>query len=207
MLDLRAPQLPLGQGELLTDDAYVRDFRERRAAIRDGDSWKLERLQHFEEEGSPSRDALRRGDWQAALRLMEGREEALRKAAEDDLRRGSPFHRVRVIEEPLTPYLQWELHALRQRALCGHRIRVVDAGELAAAETDGLLPELTILDERTLYRVLYNEAGAAEGAMRFTDPDVVRPWVAFIRDAYTAGEEITSYFDRAVAHLPPPQAA
>nr|WP_236061992.1 DUF6879 family protein [Actinacidiphila acididurans] len=137
MLDLLAPALPLEQGEVLTDETYSRDFRERRTAIRNGDSWKLERLQHFEEEGSASRDAMRRGDWEAALRLMAGREDALRRAAEADVRNGSPFHRVRVVEEPLTPYLQWELHSLRQRALCGHRIRVVLAEALSRAEAGG----------------------------------------------------------------------
>ncbi|MBD0738635.1 DUF6879 family protein [Streptomyces sp. CBMA29] len=207
MLDLHAPVLPLGQGEPLTDDEYVRDFRARRAAIRNGDSWKLERLQHFEEEDSPSREAQRQGDWETALRLMEARRDAFREAAQDDERRGSPFHRVRVVEEPLTPYLQWELHYLRQRAQCGHRIRVVQAGVFAAAETDRLLPELTILDDRTLYRVMYTEAGVAEGAVRFTDSAIVEPWVSFIRDAYAVGEDVTLYFDRVVARLPPPPAA
>jgi hypothetical protein len=207
MLDLRAPALPMEQGEQLTDDAYGHDFRQRRTAVRNGDSWKLERLQHFEEEGSDSREALRRGDWEAALGLMEARRDALRRAAQEDERRGSPFRRVRVVEEPLTPYMQWELHSLRQRAQCGHGIRVIQADVVAAAESDGRLPELVILDNRTLYCVLYTEAGVAEGAVRFTDPDIVRPWVAYIRDAYLAGEDVVSYFDRAVAHLAAPPAA
>src|SRR5689334_5834805 len=101
MLDLRAPALPADQGEPLDDDAYVSDFRARRRAIRNGESWKLERLQHFEEDDSPARDALRRGDWDEALRLFEARREAARKAAEEDRRNGSPFQRLRVVEEPL----------------------------------------------------------------------------------------------------------
>jgi len=145
MLDLRAPSLPPHRGELLDDDAYVADFRARRRAIRNGESWKVERLQHFEEEESPRRDALRRGDWQEALRLFEaGREEA-RRAAESDRLHGSPFRRLRVVEEPLTPYVQWELHWLHTRAEAGHPTRVLSAKEVAPAETDRLLPEIVIL--------------------------------------------------------------
>lgn len=198
------PALPASRGERLGDDEYSRDFRARRAAVRDGASWKLERLQHFEEQGSPSRDALARGDWQEALRLLEGRRERLREAALSDERRRAPFHRVRVVESPLTPYVQWELHSLRQRALCGHHIRVLPAPAVAAVETDGVLPEVVVLDDRTLYRVLYSAAGASEGALRFTDPGLVHGWTEFVRAAYRAAEDVLSFFDREVAHLPPP---
>ncbi|MFI0780624.1 DUF6879 family protein [Streptomyces sp. NPDC021212] len=115
MRDLQAPALPPEQGERLTRDAYKRDFREREARIRDAASWKLERRQHFEEQGSPSRDALRRGQWEEALRLLEDRRDALRAAAQEDAQHGHTFHRVRVVEPPLTPYMQWELHSHRQR--------------------------------------------------------------------------------------------
>ena len=207
MLDLRAPVLLQEQGERLTRDEYRRDFGERDAVLSNANSWKLERLQHFEETGSPSRDALRRGDWEEALRLIEERQPALREAALDERRRGSVFHRVRVVEEPLTPYLQWELTSLRQRAHHGQKIRVLPAEAVAVPETGGLLPELTILGERTLYRVLYTDAGVPEGAVRYTDPGIVSAWVAYVKGLYAAGEDLLTYFDRAVAHLPPPPAA
>lgn len=204
MLDLRAPTLPADQGELLSNDAYRRDFLERNTAIRNGDSWKLERLQHFEEQSHASRDALRRGNWQEALRLIDAGRDAHRASALDAERRGSAFHRVRVVEEPLTPYLQWELHLLRLRAECGHRIRVLPAEAVKAAETNGLMPELTLLDSRTLYRVLYTDTGVPDGAVRYTDPHIVDPWASYLRDAYAVGEDIAPYFDRVVAPLPPP---
>lgn len=112
MLDLRAPALPEELGERLVRDAYRADFWSRHNAIRNGESWKLERLQHFEEVSDPSRDALRRGDWEEAVRLIEASRRTLRDASSDDERRGSALHRVRVVEEPLTPYVQWELHSL-----------------------------------------------------------------------------------------------
>lgn len=207
MLDLRAPALPADQGDPLDDDAYVSDFRKRRRAIRNGQSWKLERLQHFEEEGSPSREALRRGAWDEALRLFEAEREAARKSAEDDARNSSPFHRLRVVEEPLTPYVQWELHWLRLRAESGHPARVLPAKEIASSETDGLLPEVVVLDGRTLYHILYSANGVFEGAIRFTEPEIVRPWLAYVTHAYATAEDIGTYFERAVAPLPPPPAA
>lgn len=204
MLDLRAPALPDRGGDRLGRGEYKRDFRERDALIRDGNSWKLERLQHFEEQGSPSRDALRRGEWNEALRLLEERHEALRAVEVDEARRGAVFHRVRVVEEPLTPYLQWELHSLRQRALYGDRVRVLPAVSVAASEEGALLPELTILDEVTLYRVLYTATGEADGAIRYTDPGIVGRWTAYLKELYAVAEDIASYFDRVVAPLPPP---
>ncbi len=203
---LRAPALPEELGERLGPREYGEDFWERFEALRDVDSWKLERLQHFEED-SPSRDALRRGDWDEALRLIEARREDLRQAGERDERRGVAFHRVRVVEEPLTPYLQWELHSLRQRAEFGRRIRVLPAKDVAAAENDKLLPELVVLGGRTLYRVLYTPAGVPDGAVRFTEPEIIEPWVGFVKQAYAAGEDIRDYFARVVARLPPPPAA
>ncbi|PNG92881.1 DUF6879 family protein [Streptomyces malaysiensis] len=144
MLDLLAPALTPEQGERLTRPAYKQDFREREEAIRDGSSWKLERRQYFEEQGSPSRDALRRGDWEEAVRLFADRRDTLAATAQEDERRGYAFHRVRVVEKPLTPYVQWELHSQRQRAEYGQRIRVVPAAQVAASEGTGPLPEVVV---------------------------------------------------------------
>ncbi|GHE45671.1 DUF6879 family protein [Streptomyces capitiformicae] len=205
MLDLLPPVLVPEHGERLTRDAYKRDFGERDAAIRDADSWKLERLQHFEEEGSPSRDALRRGEWATALRLLEDRRDALLATAREDTRKGHRFHRVRVVEKPLSPYLQWELHSHRQRAEYGERIRVVGAEQVASVERAGRLPEIVVLGGDTLFQVLYSKAGATLGSVRYTDDDLVGSWENYIRRLYEAGEDVRSYFEREVAHLPPPR--
>jgi hypothetical protein len=204
MLDLIAPALAPEQGERLTRSAYKQEFREREDAIRDGSSWKLERRQHFEEQGNPSRDALRRGDWDEALRLLADRRDALAAAARQDARRGYAFHRVRVVEKPLTPYVQWELHSQRQRAEYGENIRVVLADQVAASERTHPLPELVVLGSSVLFQVLYTETGASNGAVRYTDRDLVTRWEDCIKALYAAGEDVTSYVDREVAHLAPP---
>ncbi|WP_435178813.1 DUF6879 family protein [Actinacidiphila sp. bgisy145] len=207
MPDLLAPGLPDELGESLAREDYKRDFRERRAAIRDGESWKLERLQHFEETNDESREALRQGDWPGVLRLFEAERDTLVRRARDDAARGAAFHRIRVVEEPLTPYVQWELNWLRLTAECGHSVRVLPAAAVAAAEADAPLPELNLLDGRVLYQVLYTDAGRPDGAVRFTDPDLVRNWAEYLAELYGAAEDVQAYFDRAVADLPPPPAA
>ncbi|MEU3567815.1 DUF6879 family protein [Kitasatospora sp. NPDC036755] len=199
-----APELRPEWGEILTRDDYRRDFRERDALVRGRDSWKLERRQHFEEQGSPSWEAARRGDWDEALRLLEGRREALREIGREDVERQSFFHRIRVVEQPLTTYLQWELHSLRIRAECGERIRIVGTAVLADSEEFDQLPEIVVLGGRTLYQVRYSEKGIPAGAIRFTDPDLVRRWEGYLADLHRAGEDVLAYFDREVAHLLPP---
>lgn len=204
MLDVRAPRLVPEQGERLTREVYKRDFAALEAAVSDADSWKLERRQHFEELGSPSRDALRRGEWDEALRLLAERREALLATARDDARRGHRFHRVRVVQKPLTPYMQWELHSHRQRAQCGESIRVLDAGRLASEEIGGSLPEVVVLGGRVLFQVLYDDAGAAVGAIRYADRDIALNWAQYIKALHALGEDVITYVEREVAHLPPP---
>ncbi|WP_329431044.1 hypothetical protein OG339_48655 (plasmid) [Streptosporangium sp. NBC_01495] len=195
MLDPADPFPVPPQGKKLVRKAYRRDFQERDALIRNHDSWKFERRQHFEEQGSPSRDAFRRGDWEEALQLLNERREDLLALTREDERRGSFFHRVRVVETPLTPYMRWELHSLRIRAECGERIRVVGVEKVAALEKVDLLPEVVILGGRTLYHVLYTTTGVPDGAVRYTDPDFIASWEKYIRSLYEAGEDVISYFD------------
>ncbi|WP_283136998.1 DUF6879 family protein [Rhizohabitans arisaemae] len=204
MLELHAPNLDFDQGERLSREAYKRDFRQRDGAVRDRNSWKLERRQHFEEQGSPSRDALRRGEWELSLRLLDERRGALLASAEEDRRRRSFFHRVRVVEKPMTPYLQWELHSLRQRAEYGEKVRVVAAETLGAAERERPLPELVILGDTTLYEVLYTETGFSNGAVLYTNPRVINQWRRYIEALYLTAEDISTYFHREVEYLPPP---
>lgn len=191
-------------GETLAISAYQSDFRARQWTIDRQDSWKLERRQHFEEPGFASWEAFARGEWEESLRLIEAERDWLTEFQEENARRGITLWRVRVVEEPVTPYLQWELHLLRLRAECGERIRVVGADEIAAFETDGPLPELVTLGEDTTYVVRYTEHGTLDGAVRFTDRDVTARCRRLTRHLYERGEDIATFFARAVAHLPAP---
>jgi hypothetical protein len=86
-------------------------------------------------------------------------------------------------------------------------IRVVSATDITNLERDGSLPEIVTLGPDTVYQVIYSEVGAAEGAVRSTDPDEVIRWREFIQRLYASGEDIAIFFDRAVAGLRPPHTA
>lgn len=196
MPELRVPPLPDAWGEGLARDDYRKEFRALDAAIHGKSSWKLERLQHFEEIGNASRDAFRDGDVPKALCLLEARRDALRKSVADDDSRDAPFHRVRIVEDPLTPYLRWQLHSLRIRAECGERIRVVPADAVAVYERRAHLPELVVLGGSVLYQVLYSDNGRPNGAVRYDDPVVVESWEYFISRLYDSGEDVRDFFAR-----------
>ncbi|UCM90486.1 DUF6879 family protein [Streptomyces marincola] len=202
---LQPPHLDPALGERLDNDAYERDFWQRYANLHGRDSWKLERGQHFVEQNSPSREALARGDWDSAIRLLDTRREGLREEGEQDRERGTVFHRVRVVERPFTPYIQWELHSLRLNAEYGEAVHVIDAADLTDVEQGSPLPELVVIGSRTLYQVLYTDEGVLDGCIRFTDIELVAGWEHTIRVLFTAGEDLDRYFTREVAPLPPPR--
>jgi hypothetical protein len=205
MLDPQTLALDPACGEYLAQEVYKDDFRRRHAEIEGRDSWKFERRQHFEEQRNDSRDALRRGDWDEALRLLEGRRDRLLRLVRAEQARAAPFHRVRVVERPLTPYMQWELHALRVRADCGKSIRVVGAEKVMPLEFSGLMPEVVVLGGRTLYSIRYTDEGVPDGAVRFVEPRLIKHWESYIRELFTGGEDVISYVDREVVPLPAPR--
>jgi hypothetical protein len=191
-------------GERLGLEAYREDFRSRDFAVDGCDSWKLERRQHFREPGDASWEAFARGDWEEALRLIEAQRAELIDVSRVAARHRCRLLRVRVAEQPLTPYLQWELHLLRVRAECGELIRVIGPEHIAAYEREGPVPELVTLNDDTVYEILYDAAGALKGAVRYLDAGTRDRVVARIEELYALGEDIGTFFGREVAHLKPP---
>lgn len=205
MRDLIVPELDPANGAYVTQDRYGPEFRGYDEAIRNHFSWKLERQQTFDEGDDPSWLAFCSGDWQAALRLHDDSRAHTEAVASDDHARNAVFHRVRVVEEPLTPYLRWELYSLRIQHESGMPVRVVHTRDISALEETGPLPEVVVLGGHVVYRVVYTAAGEKNGAVRFNDAGLADRWEAFISALFEAGEDITSYYDRYVAHLPPPK--
>lgn len=191
-------------GERLGLEAYREDFRSRDFAVDGCDSWKLERRQHFREPGDASWEAFVLGDWQEALRLIEAQRAGLLDVSRLAARHRCRLLRVRVVEMPLTPYLQWELHLLRVRAECGELIRVIGPEHIAAFEREGLVPELVTLNDDTVYEILYDAEGVLEGAVRYLDAGVRDRVAARVEELYVLGEDIGAFFGREVAHLKPP---
>jgi hypothetical protein len=108
------------------------------------------------------------------------------------------------VEVPINSYLQWELHLLKLRAECGELIRVLTGGQVSAYEADGPLPEMVSLGSSALYHVLYDDAGELTGAVRVTDPSTVDTAAELARRLYEQGEDLSTFFERVVAPLTPP---
>ncbi|GAA0370562.1 hypothetical protein GCM10009530_20860 [Microbispora corallina] len=165
----------------------------------EGVVWKLERAQHFHEPDVPSWTAMVNGDWDRAVALIRESRFA------GDLPPRAELRRLRVVETPLTPYMQWEIVLLAARTRAGERVRVLPAEYVRHLECGGPLPEMLILRGDLMYEVLYDEIGAHTGGRRITDPTVIEPCARIIADLYGRAEDVIAYHDREVAPLPPPE--
>ncbi|MFF0575377.1 DUF6879 family protein [Streptosporangium saharense] len=192
-------------GQELSSDEYLEDFYPRFWEISEGDFWKLERIQSFQEDGSDSWDAFDRGEWDESFRLIEERRESLAEYYAQVAHSGFTTYRVRVVEEDVTPYLRWQLRSLCQRSELGERIRVVGPDAVGPFERDGSLPEIVTLGTHAVYQVLYSHDGALRGAVRSDRPEDVSSWREFIEGLYAVGEEIGDFCDRRAASLEPPR--
>jgi len=176
------------RGDRLDAGAYVADLARQPVAP----WWALDRRQNRRLPGQPGRAALAAGRWEEALLLLPEVE---------------PFpaarYRLRVVELPPTPYLQWELHGLRARALAGEQVRVVTAAATAGWEP---LPDLLVVGDNLVYEQRYDESGAPAGAVRHRDPALVDQARELIRVLSARGEDLATFFAREIEPLPPPRA-
>ncbi|MEV4972777.1 DUF6879 family protein [Streptomyces scopuliridis] len=191
-------------GDRLELDAYLEDFDKHFWHAGGAGFWKLERRQTFREPGVKSWEAFFRGEWGKALSLISEQrghyERYFRKIADH----GFGLHRVRVVEEPISPYLQWELNLLRLKEQCGEDTRVVGPHGIALLESDGALPEIAIIGSSVLYEIMYDGDGNLTGGMKYTDGAAIAECKRIILDIYESGERLGSFFERRVASLPAP---
>ncbi|MFF5401638.1 DUF6879 family protein [Streptomyces misionensis] len=196
---------PQGVFEHMDRPAYHADFRRVRASGIFHMN-KLERGQHFKERGFASWEAFAAGEWDRALSLIEEKREIYAEQFREAARLGIRERRLRVVEFPVTPYVQWELFVLRLRVELGDEIRVLDAREISDIERERPVPEVVILGDVAMYEVLYDDDGNAAGANRSTDPELIRETSAGFEALYGRGEDFHAFFDREIAPLPPPVA-
>ncbi|GAA3797482.1 hypothetical protein GCM10022226_16040 [Sphaerisporangium flaviroseum] len=189
------------EAAVLPPKVYGAEFREAYESA-EGVVWKLERAQNFYEPYEPSWVAMTEGEWERSLQLIG----ELRGSLPAEYEGYAEFRRVRVVEPPLTPYMQWELHVLAARAEAGEHARVVPASAVRSYEASGPLPELLIFESTLMYEVLYDAEGAHLGGRRITDHDVISPCLAALAGLYEQGEELAAYHRREVVPLPAPPA-
>lgn len=172
-----------------------------------GAVWKLERSQVFTEAADdPAWEAFVSGDWAKSLEIFEGERPAIRDEATKYARQGSQLRRLRIVENPVSAYLQWELQSLRIIDESGMPVRTLSASEITDLE-DGLpLPEIVIVGNEALYDVQYDARWAACGARRITDHDAIREATAEMSRLWDQAEPLASYYAREIAPLPPPTA-
>jgi hypothetical protein len=196
---------PLGDavGERLELPKYYADFSADFSRARE--FWKLERGQAYAEPGDPSWVAFNADDWDEALRLAAGLREDLASYHADTAAAGTSTWRVRIVELPVTSYLQWELHVLRLRDETGGPVRILQAGAVADLEDQGELPDIYTMDADVMYQAVYDDHGVLDHALRYTGQALVRRCRDFIAGLYSRGEPIAAFFEREIAHLPPPR--
>lgn len=184
-------------GEVLPAARYRTELYDHLRRM-EGVVWKLERAQHFHEPDTPSWVAMTSGDWDRSLALMG----EMRFA--DDLPPRAELRRLRIVEMPPTPYLQWEIVLLAARTRAGERARALHARSVRHLERSAPLPELLILNRDLMYEILYDEIGAHVGGRRITDTRVIGECARAIAELYARAEDMVAFHDREVAHLPPP---
>lgn len=87
---------------------------------------KLECWQSYREaDTNESQAAYNRGDVGTARRLLEHEAESDRRFYDDVRSQGIEYARVRLLQEPLTPYLKYELLSYRIRVEMGENIEIV----------------------------------------------------------------------------------
>ncbi|MEU1875945.1 DUF6879 family protein [Streptosporangium sp. NPDC020072] len=185
------------KAETLSAEDYISDFWPYFQEI-EGVFWKLEYRQSFREPRNPSWQALDRGDWDEALRIIDETRDEIQGPVLDAP--GFPMRRLRVVRRPYTPYLRWELYFIRLRAQAGELIRVLDAGELGEGRD---LPELVILGSSVMYEVVYDEGGTLSGARKIADPGLIEACTCELEDLYARGEDLLPFLDRERQALPP----
>lgn len=200
MLD-RLRQSP---GADLDFPAYSADF-DREYARLTGVIWKLERHQTFREPGDPSWEAFMAGDWPRALELNEAERPGAQEQVAAERAQGVETRRVRVVEHPPGPYVQWEMQYLRLLAEAGDRPRVLDTTAVREwEERHGELPEVLVFADRLVYLLRYDGTGLPAGCRRIDEPAAVRETADDIAALYERAEPLLDYFRREIAPLPPP---
>jgi hypothetical protein len=191
-------------GERLEYDDYVASVEKDYQHVGDPGFWKLERRQCFQEPEMPSWRAFASGDWFEAVRLAQELRPALEAEYRQDAELGIRSWWIKVVEFPISPYIQWAFEPLRVRAQSGERMRVVRAEQIEEYEQDEPLPEMITVGADVMYDINYDDEGRPAGGTRIDDPAVVARCQRFIARLYAIGEDVDTFYRREIARLAPP---
>jgi|HubBroStandDraft_4_1064222.scaffolds.fasta_scaffold589155_2 hypothetical protein len=154
---------------------------------------KLECWQAYQEiAASGSQAAYNRGEIIAAQVLLREEAEADRPLYEDIKERGVDYARIRLIQEPLTSYLTYELVAYEIRAAMGENIEVVRYDASAALPSEEYF-DFLLFDRKT---ALIHDYGAGEVGCQ------VGGWVTHDAGVIASLDERASQLRRSATPLP-----
>ena len=191
-------------GRMLDRETYNAQMAVETARLT-GVTWKLERSQWVtESERDPAWRAFVAGRWSESLAVFDGERDDARTEAEKYRRQGSELRRLRIVESPVSPYVQWEMHALKVLDECGIPVGVLDATQVEHLETERPLPELVVVGQQVVFEVRYDASWSADGARRIDDTAVIEAASAQIAELWRQAEPLADYFDRVIAPLAPP---
>lgn len=122
---MHPPGWAVDHGERLDLDAFAAAFSQAWTRL-EKRFLRVECWQSYRENvNSASQHAYERGEYEQTVRLLREEAEADRALYEDVRSRGIDFARIRVVREPWTDYLRYELLAYQIRADMGETIEVV----------------------------------------------------------------------------------
>lgn len=196
----RIPGIP---GTEMARPAYHADFAAEFTPLT-GVLWKLERAQTYQEHGDASWEAFIAGDWEGSLALNDEERDGARAQAKSLREQGVEIRRLRIVEKPVTPYVQWEMQYFRILAEEGFPLRVLESDRVAEYERSGPLPDLNLLGERVLYHIVQEPDGTPAGARRIDDPDTITGVRHAMESLFDQAEPVLDYFHREIALLPAP---
>ncbi|MFC6081514.1 DUF6879 family protein [Sphaerisporangium aureirubrum] len=166
------PQWATETGERLTIDEFGRQFLAAWSRI----EWrflKLECWQTYKEpDGNKSQELYRQGEIDLAMEILAKEAESDRPLYDDVRSRGIEYSRIRLVQEPLTSYLRYELLAYRIRAELGEVIEIVRCDSTLRLPNEDLF-DFLIFDRHTALIHDYGDAGSQSGGWLTRDPGVL----------------------------------
>jgi hypothetical protein len=166
------PQWALGDSRRFPLDEFGERFTESWAQMRSR-FLKIECWQAYRElEGNTSQSAYGSGEVDRARELLRHEAEADRPLYEDIKARHIDYARIRLVQEPLTPYLEYELMAYRIRAEMGEDIEVVRCGQELKLPNEDYF-DFLLFDRHTALIHDYGDDGLQRGGWITEDAEVI----------------------------------
>jgi hypothetical protein len=186
----------------LDSEGYLKDFYKYFDHMQDG-MRKIEYGQSFSQPGNKSWEAFNHGDWQLALKLQDDLSKEADRYFKSLKRVAPPGRRVRIVVEPFSDYLIWELNIFRRNERLGEVIRVIKFPEAVELVARDFIDDYVAIDNTVAYRVLYDHNGLNIGAEKSLNPETVNGAVDAFEALFKNAEPFQEFFSREVVDRVP----